>query len=127
MSDVENLLKTAVSEMEKMLASKTVIGEPIKVGEKTVVPLLSVGAGFGAGAGRGNGEEGSGGGAAGGFGMKPVAVIVIEKNDVRVEPIRESAASLAEALVAKVPSLIKDHMQEKGKGKEKKKTEIKVE
>ena len=121
MSDVESLLKATILEMEKLLASKTVIGEPITANEKTVIPLLSVGAGFGAGAGSGKDEEGSGGGAGGGFGIKPVAVIVIEKDEVRVSPIKEGKTSVIESVVEKIPSLIKSEIEDWEKEKESKK------
>jgi uncharacterized spore protein YtfJ len=139
MSEIETLLKATIAEMERLLTSKTVIGEPITAGESTVVPLLSVGAGFGAGAGSGKGDEGASGGAGGGFGIKPVAVIVIEKDSVRVEPIRKGSGSIIEQLADKVPQLIKKEIDEreerkhKGSGEKKrgeereKGTEIKVE
>ncbi len=132
MSEVETLLKATITEMERLLSSKTVIGEPITAGENTVVPLLSVGAGFGAGAGSGKEDEGTGGGAGGGFGIKPIAVIVIEKDSVRVEPVRKGGGSLIEQLADKVPQLIKKELDEreekKHKGSEEKKgKEIKVE
>jgi uncharacterized spore protein YtfJ len=128
MSEVETLLKAAIAEMERLLSSKTVIGEPITAGEKTVVPLLSVGAGFGAGAGSGKGDEGASGGAGGGFGMKPVAVIIIEEDMVRVEPVREGTGSLIDRVVEKVPSLIKkeiDEWEEKREEKKEKESEEK--
>lgn len=129
MSEVETLLKATITEMEKLLMSKTVIVEPITAGENTVVPLLSVGAGFGAGAGSGKGDEGASGGAGGGFGIKPVAVIIIEKDMVRVEPVRKGSGSLIEQLADKVPQLIKKEIDEweekKHKGSEEKKEEEK--
>ncbi|MDF0590334.1 GerW family sporulation protein [Candidatus Methanocrinis natronophilus] len=138
MTEVEALLKATIGEMERLLATKTVIGEPITAGEKTVIPLLSVGAGFGVGAGSGKGDEGMGGGAGGGFGMRPVAVIVIEEDAVRVEPVRKGGGSLIEQLADNVPQLIKkvidereerkqeESAEKKGEGKEKGK-EIQVE
>ncbi len=121
MSEVEELLKATIGEMERLLASKTVIGEPITAGGKTVIPLLSVGAGFGAGAGAGKEDEGTGGGAGGGFGIKPVAVIIIEEGSVRVEPVEKRPGSLIEQLADKIPSLIKKEIDEREerKGKEK--------
>ncbi len=121
MSEVEELLKATIGEMERLLASKTVIGEPITSGGKTVIPLLSVGAGFGAGAGAGKEDEGTGGGAGGGFGIKPVAVIIIEEESVRVEPVEKRPGSLIEQLADKIPSLIKKEIDEREerKGKEK--------
>jgi len=68
---VENLVKTTLGEIEKVLGTKTVVGEPIKVEGVTLIPLISVGFGFGAGGGEGKGEaktkgEGIGGGTGGG-------------------------------------------------------------
>jgi len=128
MTEVETLLKATIAEMERILTSKTVIGEPITAGKKTVVPLLSVGAGFGPGAGSGKGDEGATGGAGGGFGMKPVAVIIIEEDMVRVEPIREGTGSLIDRVVEKVPSLIKkeiDEWEEKREERKEKESEEK--
>lgn len=108
MDDVERLLKTSLGEIERILNTKTVVGEPIIVGDNTLIPLLSLGFGFGAGGGVGKGEsstkdaakgEGTGAGVGGGGGVKPVAMIVIDKNGaVRVESIKGGAASVMESL-----------------------------
>lgn len=92
MEDIERLLATSVKELERILSSKTVVGDPITVGEATMVPLSSVGFAFGAGGGTGpvpgkNGQ-GAGGGTGGGGGIKPVAVLIVDKQGVRLEPVR---------------------------------------
>ena len=91
MEEVEKLLKNSVEEMERLLSAKSVVGEPLTVDGNTVVPLLSIGFGFGAGGGskgKRDGHDGeSGGGTGGGGGVKPVAVIIINKDGVRVEPV----------------------------------------
>lgn len=139
MNDCENLLKATIYEMEKLLTSKTVVGEPVTSGEMTVVPLLSVSVGFGAGTGPAKeGSEGTGGGAGGGFKMKPVAVIVIEKDQIRVDPVgksREAKYPLIESVMEKLPQILKkefkDREEEKGekghKEADKKDTEIRIE
>ena len=71
MEVVENLIKTTLGEIEKVLSTKTVVGEPITVEDKTLIPLISIGFGFGAGGGEAKGEakqkgEGAGGGTGGG-------------------------------------------------------------
>jgi uncharacterized spore protein YtfJ len=99
MQDIESLFIKAVGEIERMLSTKTVIGEPITVEGSTVIPLVSVGFGFGVGAGEGNDPKkgpGSGGGTGGGGGIKPVAVIIVTKESVRVEPIKGVGASVIE-------------------------------
>lgn len=101
MEDVEKLVKTAMGEIEKLLSTKSVVGDPIAVEGNTIIPLINIGFGFGAGGGSGKGEkaskgEGTGGGTGGGGGIKPVAIIVINKDGVKVEPIKGSAASALE-------------------------------
>lgn len=104
MEDVERLLKTTSEEIEKVLTSKTVVGEPIKIGDTTLIPLISIGFGFGAGGGVGKGGgakekgEGAGGGGGAGGGVKPVAVIVIDKEGVRIEQIKGRLSSMMEGL-----------------------------
>ena len=78
MEEVERLFKNSTEEMEKLLTSKSVVGEPIVVNGHTIVPLLSLGFGFGAGGGTGKGKNGNDhDGEGSGGGVKPVAVIVI--------------------------------------------------
>lgn len=97
--DVEKLFGTAVNEIERMLNSKTVVGDPITIEENTLIPLVSVGFGFGVGGGEGADPKkcsGTGGGTGGGGGIKPVALIVINKDEVRIEPIKGGTASVLE-------------------------------
>lgn len=53
MADINNLFAKAIGEMEHMLNTKTVVGEPITVDGNTLIPLISVGFGFGIGTGEG--------------------------------------------------------------------------
>jgi uncharacterized spore protein YtfJ len=99
MEDIDKLFDKAVGEIERMLNSKTVVGESITVGGNTLIPLVSVGFGFGAGAGKGSDPKqgsGQGGGTGGGGGVKPVALIIINDEGVRVEPIKSGSASVLE-------------------------------
>jgi len=128
-NEIENLLKATINEMEKLLISKVVVGEPVESGGTTVVPLLSVSFGFGGGAGSGKDESaGTGGGAAGGFKMKPVSVIVIEKDQTRVVPLEKSEIKypLIEGLMERIPHLIKELKDRDGR-EPKEGKEIKVE
>ena len=104
MEHVENLFKSGIEEIERLLTTKTVVGDPIVIEGKTLIPLVSVGFGFGAGGGTGgvpkkkDGKqlEGVGGGTGGGAGIKPVAVIVVDENGVRLDPIKGGTTSVLE-------------------------------
>jgi uncharacterized spore protein YtfJ len=99
MKDIEALFGQAIGEIERMLSTKTVVGEPITVEGHTLIPLVSIGFGFGVGAGEGNDPKkgaGTGGGTAGGGGVKPVALVIVGKDGVRLETLKGGAASLVE-------------------------------
>jgi uncharacterized spore protein YtfJ len=105
MKDVENLFSKAIEEIERLLNTKTVVGEPIIVDGNTLIPLVSVGFGFGVGGGEGTDPKkgaGTGGGTGGGGGVKPVAMIVVNKDGVRLESIKGGTASVLEKVVETV-------------------------
>lgn len=122
MEVLPEILKTITGEMQKSLSAKTVVGDPITVDGKTIVPLISVGMGFGAGTGVGKDASGGGGGG-GGLGMKPVAVIIIDQHAVKVERLKSVKASLMEQIAEAVPKLI-ENIPEKKEQVEESKEEI---
>jgi len=126
---VENLVKTTLGEIEKVLSTKTVVGEPIIVEGATIIPLISIGFGFGAGGGSGKGEarqrgEGAGGATAGGAWIRPKAVVIVDKGGVRMESIRGGMSTTLEKVGVTIPEMIEKTV-EKGMekwGQRKKKT-----
>jgi uncharacterized spore protein YtfJ len=95
-ADPGALVKSTVDQLGQVLDARSVVGEPMIFGDITIIPLVSVGFGFGAGGGGGEGVDprgkpgmGGGGGGAGGGGIKPVAVIIVDKNGARLERIPE--------------------------------------
>jgi uncharacterized spore protein YtfJ len=118
MQPVENLLKTTLGEIERVLNTKSVVGDPIKIENTTVIPLVSIGFGFGAGGGSGKDpknpqSEGSGEGSGGGGGVKPVAVILVTQDGVRVEPVRTGAAGVVEKLGEAVGKIVEKRAEAK--------------
>ena len=53
----EDMVKTMVSELEKLITTERVIGKPQTFGDITVIPVCSIGFGFGAGGGKGINNE----------------------------------------------------------------------
>ena len=127
MEIVESLVKTTLGEIEKVLSTKTVVGEPLVIEGKSIIPLVSVGFGFGAGGGSGKGEakqkgEGSGGGSSGGAWIRPIAVIIIDKEGVTIEPIMGSLSGAIEKIGEAVPHAVEKMIEmwaERKKEKEK--------
>lgn len=77
----------AISERFKATAHVDVVyGQPVTVGEKTVIPVASVSYVFGAGGGK-DSEHGEGGGSGGGIRVKPLGVIEVTTTGTRFVPV----------------------------------------
>jgi len=118
MEVAENLVKTTLGEIEKVLSTRTVVGEPITIEGATLIPLISVGFGFGAVGGKGSWEvkqqrEGVGGGTAGGAWVRPRAVIIIDKGGVRVEPIMGGMSFAIEKIGEAIPRMVEKFIQKR--------------
>ena len=116
MEEVDSLVKTTLGEIEKVLSTRTVVGEPITVEGATLIPLISVGFGFGAGGGSGRAEakqkgEGSGGGTGGGAWVKPIAVVIVDKQGVRIEPIKGGLTAAIEKIGETIPQMIEKSVE----------------
>lgn len=99
--DAEKLIKIAFGEIERVVTANIVVGDPLQFEGKTIIPIVGMSADFGGGGGSGMGKEtgeseasevtgfGTGGGGAGcGFTIKPVALIIIDKDEVRIEQLK---------------------------------------
>ena len=75
--------------MNGVLATKTVVGEPTKIGDVIIVPLVDVTFGIGAGASLSDetGKKHNGGGGIGGK-MTPSAVLVIQDGSVKLVNVK---------------------------------------
>ena len=77
--------------MESFLSSKTVVGEPTRAGDATIIPLVDVTFGVGAGAGM-TGK------------MSPSAVLVVKDGQVRLVNIKNQ--DTVNKIIDMVPDLI---------------------
>jgi len=118
MENLEKLVQASMAEIERLLNTKSVVGEPISVDGNTIIPLVSIGFGFGAGSAMGSGEkegkgQGGGGGTGGGGGVKPLAIVIINQQGVHVAPIVGGAATAVE----KVSEVIAKAIEKRGEKK----------
>ncbi len=82
----QEMVGTMMKGMEGFLSSKTVVGEPIQIGDTTIIPLVDVTFGVGAGASVQEKKNGGGGGMSGK--MSPSAVLVIKNGQIRLVNIK---------------------------------------
>lgn len=104
---VKENLETLFEKLEKFLKSETVIGQPIVIGETTLVPIVSVMFGCGTGGGTGNDTKGNGGTGSGlGSAARiiPNAVVVIKNNEVTMLPVKDKGN--LDNLLKMVPEIV---------------------
>jgi len=88
--DYNQHLQTMFDKLESFFRTETVVGEPIIVGEVTLIPLIEISFGLGSGIGSGKekGIEGAGGAGAGAK-IMPTAIMVIKGEDVSLIPLKD--------------------------------------
>ncbi len=87
-NNVVEILQGVVGELKEVARSETIIGEPVTVGDKTVIPIVKISFGFGAGGGqRDSGKADQyGGGGGGGARIEPAAFIIMDGDGVSLLP-----------------------------------------
>ena len=89
-TNIDGTISTLFHGMDGFVSSKSVVGDPIKVGDTIIIPLLDVN--FGMAAGAFNKQTGNN--EAGGIGAKlsPAAVLVISNGKTRLVNIKNQDA-----------------------------------
>ena len=86
--DVQELLRTIGDRPAATATVKNVYGEPVVVGDRTVIPIAQVCYAFGGGGGvRGNNEQGGGGG--GGVLASPCGALEVTAHGTRFVPFHD--------------------------------------
>lgn len=127
------VLKTALDQIQYISKTNTVFGDPIEVGDTTLIPVSKVSVGFAAGGANSEKRSGSGTGTGGGVQIVPVALISISDDKVQIHSLEKSDPTFSK-LVSMAPDIFKrvskfmDKQDKKGKkdkegGKGKKKAD----
>lgn len=109
-TDVEGLIERVLGELHRIVKTETVVGEPVRAGDLTLIPVSKISFGFGAGGGReGKGQTGTGGGAS----VEPIAFVVIDgEGKAQILPLGERDVGMGQLLelvpeaVARVRKLV---------------------
>lgn len=101
MAAVDILIERVLGELNKIVQTRTVIGEPVVAGDVTLIPVSKISLGFAAGSGKSD-TEGTGGGAT----VEPIGFVVIDANGkVQVLTLKEKEVSWGQ-LVELVPDAV---------------------
>ena len=116
---VNKIMENTLDKMREMVDVSTIIGDPIKTGDTTLIPVSKVSYGFTSGGtdlpSKQNNEL-FGGGGGGGITITPVAFIVIQNDKVRMMQINNYTSS-ADRAIAMIPELV-DQISQLVKAKE---------
>ncbi len=99
MEHVTRFMAVVREKLSRAALKDAVVSKPLGAGEQHVLVLSEVSVALGAGGGTGTdaahrrakgiggASQGTGGGSGGAAKARPVAVLVVEKGDVRIEPV----------------------------------------
>jgi len=92
MEQVTRFMAVVRSVLSRTALKDAVVSKPLSAGEQQVLVLSDVRVALGAGGGTGASAakrmaSGTGGGSGGGAKARPVAVLVVDRGQVRIEPI----------------------------------------
>ncbi len=105
-NNVVEIIEGVVGQLKEIAQTESIVGEPITVGGKTLVPIIRVSVGFGAGGGEGSDDKnrgGFGGGGGGGARVEPAAFIVIDENGISLLPTKPGTI---DSLIDAIPTAI---------------------
>ncbi len=106
-NQLSKLVSAIMGELKEISKTESIVGEPVRLGDKMVVPVTRLSLGFVVGGGEGQTpSKGSNLGGAGGGGAKvePVGFIVIQEDNVSFLPTKEGKF---EGLIDAIPWVIK--------------------
>ncbi|HBP25101.1 MAG TPA: sporulation protein [Oribacterium sp.] len=93
-TNVKEILDTMFKGMDAFVNSKTVVGEPVHVGDATLIPLIEVSCGMGAGGYGKTKDAKNGDGGAGALSSKitPTAILVLQNGNTKLVNIKNQDA-----------------------------------
>ena len=108
--NLPNMLQDTISKIREMVDVNNVIGEPIVVGDITIMPVSKVSFGFAGGGSDYVKNVGSnepfGGGVGGGVKVNPVCFLIVKDGNVRMMPVAAPANTTADRIVEMVPDTL---------------------
>jgi len=114
--EINKQVEMLFEKLKDFITSKTVVGEEIKIGKLTLIPIIEVTFGMGSGTGGGKyakDQEGSGVGMGLGVKARPSAFIVIKDEGVELLSLHKPGS--LEKLIEKFPEIVEKFPYKPGK------------
>jgi uncharacterized spore protein YtfJ len=103
---LKETLSSIIGELKAIASTKTVVGEPLTLDKKMVVPVSRIMVGFGVGGGEGEGANKKGGfagGGAGGARIDPIGFIIIDEDKISFLPTKPGRF---EGFIESIPGIV---------------------
>ena len=107
--NLPNMLQDTISKIREMMSVNDVVGEPIVVGDVTIIPISKVSVGFGGGGAdnaKAANKDAFGGGMGGGVKVQPICFLVVKDGNVRMMPVPVPANTTADRILEMVPDTL---------------------
>lgn len=104
MSNLGNSLEILFSKMEGFISSKTVVGEPINIGDVIIVPLVDISVGVAAGSYERKESTNENGGGGLGAKLTPSAMLVVQNGSVQLVDVKSQNS--VNKLIDMVPGVV---------------------
>ena len=85
-SNIRETVQSLFEGMDSLISAKTVVGEAMKLGDTTIIPLMDVSFGIGAGAFGGERKNNDGGGIGGK--LSPCALLIISNGSTKLVNVK---------------------------------------
>ncbi len=102
-NDFQNTVEELFKGMNTFISSKTVVGEPVHVGDTIILPLVDVTFGIGAGSNQGDKKNATASGGMGGK-MTPSALLVISNGTTKLVNVKDRDS--VNKLIDMVPDIV---------------------
>lgn len=110
---ISDLMGITMDKIRSMMDANTVVGQPIQVGDATVLPVCRISLGYASGGSdfaqknqKPDKDNAFGGGAGMGVSITPISFLVIQGDSVRVVSVDQPAATTAERIIDLVPGVV---------------------
>jgi uncharacterized spore protein YtfJ len=103
---INELLTSIISQLKEIAVTESIVGKPVTLGDKMIVPVAKISVGFGAGGGEEEGKSDSskfGGGGGGGAKIEPAGFIIYDGEHFSFLPTSQNRF---EGIIEAIPDII---------------------
>ena len=110
---IGDLISATMEKIREMVDVNTIVGQPIRAENVTIIPVSKVSFGFASGGSdfatknqKPEADNAFGGGSGAGVNISPIAFLVVKEDSVRLLPVAPPAGTAVDRVVELVPELV---------------------